>query len=65
MTDGLPKEGGFSANLTHFWHFSALMKRPFIPYFKKKSKRFMGKASLSHSGMRKDLKEQPYSQSDF
>jgi hypothetical protein len=41
MADGLAEEGAFSTNLTHFWHFSTLMKRLFIPYSEEKSKRFI------------------------
>lgn len=41
MAEGLAEEGAFSANLTHFWHFSTLMKIFFIPYSEEKSKRFI------------------------
>jgi hypothetical protein len=37
----MPEEGAFSAYFTYFWHFFALMKRIFIPYFKEKSKQFL------------------------
>jgi len=53
MADGLAEEGAFSANLTHFWHFSTLMKRLFIPYSEEKSKRFIAIVSISISVMDK------------
>jgi len=41
MADGVAKEGAFSTNFTHFWHFSTLMKRLFIPHSEEKSKQFI------------------------
>ncbi len=45
MADGMAEEGAFSANFTHFWHFSTLMKILFIPHSDEKSKRFIATIS--------------------